>query len=279
MPTALEPGAVPKTPETEAKPLVIEHMRLLETPIGFTPAARLVVTPALRTSGLLALLPDEAAKSLLALLTYLTPNGDIHPSVPEVAAALNVSGRQAHDRLRRLAAVRWQGEPLAVEVPRETGMDAFILSPAIVANREASTLPTDAMNLPLPLPPSSREAVIAHSRSAYATPRAEAERMVAAQLGIEPEEFADTPEGEAHRRLYAYGVPREIIKQLIADYPLDRIQRQIGWLPRRHAKSPGRFLVAAIENDYAPPGQRGKENSGAPEPSMQTTPPNSNEGR
>jgi hypothetical protein len=244
--------------EAEGKPFLVEHLHLNETPVGFTPVARLIVTPTLRTSGLLRALTDEAARSLLLLLTFLTPNGHIQPTVSEIADVLGVSERKARERLHRLVAVRWYGEPVAIELPRETGMDAFALSPSILTHVEPPQEDGDVVTLPIP-PASSREEVIAHSRAAYGTPRAEAERLVAEQLGIPPGEMEDTPEGEARRQMYAYGVPRDVIERLITNYPLDRIRRQIEWLPQRNAKSPGRFLIAAIENAYVAPGQRGQD--------------------
>lgn len=54
-------------------------------------------------------------------------------------------------------------------------------------------------------------------------------------------------------------MPRDVIERLITTYPLDRIRQQIEWLPQRNAKSPGRFLIAAIENAYDAPGQRGQD--------------------
>ena len=61
-------------------PFLIEHgWRDMRRDGDFVPSARLVVTSALRTSGLLAALPGEEAKSLLLLVTFLTPNGLIRP--------------------------------------------------------------------------------------------------------------------------------------------------------------------------------------------------------
>ena len=63
------------------------------------------VTPHLRTSGLLATLPGEDVKSLLCVLTFVTANGRIEPSLPEVAGALNVPESKARDRLLRLSLI------------------------------------------------------------------------------------------------------------------------------------------------------------------------------
>jgi hypothetical protein len=248
-PTALEP---------EEKPFAVEHLRLHETPVGFTPAARLIVMPALRTAGLLPSLSDEAARSLLALLTFLTPNGHLHPTVPEIAAALGVSERQARDRLRRLTAVTWRGEPIAVEVRRATGMNAFSLSPTVLSHTEPPEADDEAVALPIPLP-SSREAVVAHSRHTYARPRTEVEAEILAFLGHHPDEAADTPQGAARRGLLALGVPAAEVNELVEAWPVERILEQIAWLPHREARNPARFVVAAIRNGYAPPREVSQE--------------------
>src|SRR5947208_2054688 len=85
-------------------PFLIEHLRRDETPTHFIPAARLIVTPELRRSGLLRALNDEAVRSLLAVLTFLTPNGQIRPTAAQVAEVLGVSVGSAERRLRRLTA-------------------------------------------------------------------------------------------------------------------------------------------------------------------------------
>jgi len=48
-------------------------------------------------------------------------------------------------------------------------------------------------------------------------------------------------------------VPREYVEVLLRDHSLEVIAEQLAWLPHRHAKSPARLIVAAIENRYEPP--------------------------
>lgn len=63
------------TPVAEV-PFVVEHRQEDRTPHGHhRPASRLVLTPALRTGGLWAALPPEDFKTLILMLTFLTPNG------------------------------------------------------------------------------------------------------------------------------------------------------------------------------------------------------------
>ena len=55
------------------------------------------------------------------------------------------------------------------------------------------------------------------------------------------------------QRLLAVGVRHDQVDALLAGHPAQDIADQLDWLPLREAKSPARFLVAAIENRYAPP--------------------------
>ncbi len=238
--------------ETPAKPFIIEHLRRDQTKSGyFTPGAQVVLTSALRTSGLLLALPAEDIKNLLFLLSFVTPNGHVLPSVQELAAAMHVSEAKVRMRMQRLCQFEWQGQPLASEITRETGMDGYTLSREAVAVEEAAQPPMETAAPPLP-PTAGREAVIAYSRQHYTRPRAEVERQIAEQMGW-TEKAVEGPEGEVRRRLIAMGVTREQIDALLARHSLEDIQRQLDWLPYRHAKSPVRFLIAAIEGSYEPP--------------------------
>lgn len=145
-----------------------------------------------------------------------------------------------------------------------------------------------------------REAVIAHSRATYARPREEVEREIARANGWEwpfrtqgerqdalrqrAQEASDTtpqptqvkeatPDNiaspsmnthpahpELRRDLTSWNVPSDIIERLLADYAPGRIRQQLDWLPHRNANDPARFLVAAIQKDYAaPPGVRRRQ--------------------
>ena len=53
--------------------------------------------------------------------------------------------------------------------------------------------------------------------------------------------------------LAAWGVPADLISRLLTDHDPAKIRNQLDWLPLRNAHDPGRFLVAAIQKDYAPP--------------------------
>ena len=265
------------TPET---PFVIVLHQRDRTPAGdFRPEATVTVRPALRTSGLLAALPPEDAKSLLLLLTFVTANGWCRPALPELAAAMRVSEGKARARMRRLAEFPWRGRPLVTEVGGAAGLTSYAPSPAVVGTEQALPEPPQAQPLPQP---ASRDAIIAHSRALYATPRAEVERGIAERMGWGPPAFAeDDPavaEGkrEAYRRMTDLGVPKEQALDLLARFDVERVGRQLDWLPHRNAKSPARFLAAAIEHDYeAPPVvrlQQAPVQASGPEPARHVSP-------
>ena len=272
----------PPTPTPEGTagehPFVIVLHQRDRTPGGyFRPEATVTVSRALRTSGLLLALPPEDVKSLLLLLTFITANGWCRPALPELAEAMRVGEGKARARLRRLAEFPWQGRPLVTEVGSETGLVSYAPSPAVVGQRQAPPEPPPAQN---PLPPAAgRETIVAHSRALYARPRAEVERDIAERMGWGPPAFEeDAPavaEGkqEAYRRMTDLGMPREQALDLLARFDLGRIGRQLDWLPHRAAKSPARFLAAAIEGDYeAPPAVRSRQTFMPESPPGQDTP-------
>lgn len=100
----------------------------------------------------------------------------------------------------------------------------------------------------------SKEEVIEASRRRYATPRAEVERMIAKQMGYPtPEEQRDQLRDRLSHRLQGVGVTLRQAKYLLAEYPPDRIQQQLDWLPYRGAYNPAALIVAAIRRNYDPP--------------------------
>lgn len=235
-------------------PLRVEHLRLDTVKGGngtFTPAARMIITPALRTSGLLSALPDREARTLLRLLTFLTPNGRIQLTLPEVAEGIGISEREADERLKQLASLRWQDEPVVHVLVRESGIGYVTFSRSVLTEKQAPEPPTstDAERL-LPYRPANRETIVDWSRTQYAHPRDQVERQVLEQLGHGMDEGGDTPEGEAKRRLLKLGVPAEQADLLLAHHSVDEITDQLDWLPLREAKHPARFIVAAIQGKY-----------------------------
>ena len=231
-------------------PFVIALHQKDRRPSGtFRPEATVILSRALRTSGLLLALPPDEVKSLLLMLTFVTPNGWCQPAVQQLADAMRVSEAKARARMGRLQDFRWQGRPLVTEIKRGSGMDGFALSPAVASLQDAPEPVPEAVPS---LPPSSRDVIIARSRAVYARPRAEVERMIAEQMGWK--EVGDGPEAQLRRKLLGVaGLMRDQVDLLLDRYPHERIERQLDWLPHRRAKSPARFLMAAVENDYDPP--------------------------
>ena len=255
-----------RTEENATRPLRVEHRRVpLDPPPRFAPRATLVATPALKDCGLLAALPDREARTLLAVLSQLTPDGRFEASAPAVARALGVPDRKARDRLRDLARVRWRGEPVVVEVAREQALPVWVPSPAVVSQagppvKEEVTPggdPAPAAPSRRPAVPSRREEAYERSRAAYARTREEVEAQVLDLLGhgqasIMP--FPDgSPEGEAFRALVSFGVTEKEARSLVSRFGPERCLRQAGWMPLRAARDPARYLAAAIEHDYAAP--------------------------
>src|SRR2546423_357922 len=121
-----------ETPEATMPPLRVEHRREEVPPNRFVPDTRLVVTAALRTSGLLAALSDRDARTLLAVVTFLTPDGRFTGTAPAIAAALGVAEKNVRERLGSLTALSFQGAPVLVEIPREQALSAFVPGPHVL---------------------------------------------------------------------------------------------------------------------------------------------------
>ncbi len=243
---------------------------------SFVPAASVEITPFLRTSGLLHALPAEELKSLLLVLTFVTPNGDVLPTLHELAEAMHVSPGKADARLRRLAAVRWQDDPLLHLLRRESGLHAWSPSPQLIALHHATSYSLQEPTLRS----AHRDTVIAASRQRYARPREEVEAEIARANGwaypflSRAEVYKSQAQGEGNERqlleeetkqdsdphalalrnrLRSLGVKSEQVEMLLAQYKPERIERQIAWLPARNARNPAAFLLSAIEKDYASP--------------------------
>lgn len=245
------PDPTPRDPSRP--PFVVEHRHVPTNDRGtrFQPEARLFVSETLRTSGLLASLPDREAKNILWLLTYLHPNGHLFAPVTLLARDMGLSEREVRKQFLVLATTYWKEAPLVRHLS-ESSMERFLLSEHVLGEETLET----SVSLPVPdqvSPPGHREAIIQMSREKYARPRAEVERMVLEQLGHHPEESAETPEGETRRGLRNVGVSREQIDLLIEEFGIEACHRQVQWLPLRGAKNPGRYVVAAIQDNYSPP--------------------------
>ena len=179
--------------------------------------------------GLVAHLPADLLPVLLILLANVGPAGERGTFAAEVARILSLHPDAAEARLNQLAAFPSAEEPLV-----------FSHSGAHYLSRQFFPTVVPMLSLTPPDPesyrPVAREEVIAHSRSRYSTPLPEAERAVADQLGIEP--LPEGPEGEVLQGLLNAGVARDLAKELVSAYPLERIFAQLHWLPKRAARNP-----------------------------------------
>lgn len=244
------PAPVEPVPAPPPFSVLVTHAGTPPGPLA--PQAAVALNPSFRTGGLLGLLPPEELKSLVLLLTYVTANGDVVAALPLLAEGLRLSDGKAQARLRRLATYRFRDRPLVHELDRENGLTAFALDDGL-RTFEAAPLP-EASPAERALPASAgRAAVYEHVRATYATPRAEAETMVAAQLGHVGEDSA-SPDGEGLAgRLARFNLSPDQAAELLARYGAEAIELQLRWLPFRRAQNPARLLVAAIEGDYGEP--------------------------
>lgn len=53
--------------------------------------------------------------------------------------------------------------------------------------------------------------------------------------------------------LLVLGVSTVGVQKLLSNHELDEVERQLAYLPYRHAKRPEAFIVEAVRNKYSPP--------------------------
>jgi hypothetical protein len=236
-------------PSTAHKPFVIEVRQDRPQPTGsFVPAASLKLMEEFRTTGLLHFLSPEDLKSLLYLLTFITPEGHCQVSLPILTSAMQVSSSKVKARMHRLSEMKWQDEPLIIQVPHESGLFTYSLHPHLVAYEH---LTVSEQHPTPPLRTVSRNQIIAYSRSHYARPRAEVEKIIAAQLGQDIEETVE--QRKLRYRLENVGLTSEQATEVVLTHSPDVIAQQLDWLPFRNAKNPAGYLLAAIEGGYGEP--------------------------
>jgi hypothetical protein len=243
-------------------PFLIEHRWRPETRAGekavaysarFRPDARLIVMPALRTSGFLSALSDEQAKLLLWLLTSLTPNGRLFAPVSLLAKEMGISEETVRRKMAALTGASWDGEPIARHLTDDGMVERYVVSNRLLG-QENLPMPSPFLHQSSPGLRSIRDAVLSHSRQRYGRPREQVEQYILHhQLGHDERETAQTPEGDLYRRLISVGVSREAAARLLETENPIEIRQQLDWLPQRAARDPARYLVAAVKGRYAPP--------------------------
>ena len=263
------PSAEKATTRPQDAPFIIEHHQEDRALSGtFRPAARLILTERVRTSGLWRALAPEDCKTLVLLLTFLTANGWCRPTLPELSGAMEVSHAKAKARLERLLSTHWQGVPLVQLLPRPDGLDAYLPGRQLVAHEYV--LPPEPPKAP-PIRAAGRDAVVAYSRARYAKTREEVEKQIGDMMGWSPPDFAGDDPAVAEGKQRAYqamtdiGIPKAQALDLLSRFDLGAVERQIAWLPQRHAKNPARFLAAAIEGGYDRPLDFRRQEVGSPE--------------
>lgn len=241
-------------------PFVIEQYRGEQGAGGsFRPAARLLLTSFLRTSGLWKVLPPDELRDLMLLLTFLSPNGRVQPTLPELAEAMQASHTQTRARMLRLSRRVWRGCPLVVELNRQSGLDAYLPGGHILGSHQMTEAPTAAAQTVLTEPRAGRDVLVAHSRARYATPRAEVEADIARRMGWGAPAFEEDPPDVAEEKRTLYdklseqGVSKTQAVDVLGRFDLAVVRRQLEWMPYRAAKNPSRYLQAAIENNYEAP--------------------------
>ena len=240
-------------------PFVIEQYQG-EKGIGgsFRPAARLLLTSALRTSGLWSVLPPDELRDLTLLLTFFSPNGRVQPTLPELAGAMQASHMQTRARMLRLSRRVWRGQSLVTELNRQSGLDAYLPGRQVLGSQQRVEAPAAALTV-LTEPRAGRDALIAHSRARYATPRAEVEADIARRMGWGAPAFENDPPEVAEEKRVLYdklseqGMSKSQALDILGHFDLAVVRRQSEWMPHRAAKSPARYLAAAIEGDYEAP--------------------------
>jgi len=231
------------------KPFLVEiRQERPERNGSFVPASSLKVTESFRTSGLLQALEPDDLKSLIYLLTFLTPEGHCTVSSPILASGMQLSTNQAKARMHRLAKRRFMENAIITEVAHQNGLFTYSLHPRWIAYEHLAVSPPHPTS---PLQAAPRSVVIAHSRQQYARPRAEVEQMIAEQLGHDTTETEE--EKKLRIRLENAGLNSQQAKDTIAAHPADAIAQQLDWLPHRNAKNPAGYLLAAIEGRYQEP--------------------------
>lgn len=252
-------------PDLDATRSTVKYLRLGRRfqpflwPARIRPAARLLLTSTLRTSGLWSALPPDELRDLTLMLTFLSPNGRVQPTLPELAGAMQSSHKQTRARMLRLSQRVWRGQPLVMELNRQSGLDTYLPGRHLLGSRREQETPAAAAQTVLTEPRAGRDVLIAHSRARYAAPRAEVEADIARRMGWGAPAFEDDlPEvAEEKRALYdklsEQGMSKSQALEVLNRFDLAVVRRQCDWMPYRAAKNPSRYLQAAIENDYEAP--------------------------
>jgi hypothetical protein len=177
---------------------------------------------AARRSGLLGFLSAERWQVLCALLSFTTQEGRQSFSLEHLGLALSVSKEEAGRRLHELANTSWNGQ--------------FLLELLFSADGEivgARLAPIDFL-------------------TQVVTPEPVDNLTITPTVG-KVEAILPSENDPLRKALVDVGLYEDQIDWIVSSFPLDRVQRQLEWLPKRHAKNPPAYLIRAIEENWPAP--------------------------
>lgn len=199
---------------------------------------------AARRQGLLAAVPPEAWHTLSALLSFTCRDGRRLFTVDQLALSLALPRAEALRRVGELETVQWQGQPLALLV--RDAADEVEGAETAPADLLLRVQPPPSALPPASLPPPVLQLPVSPVEVAPGVGAAPA-----AGVSDEYLDAAATP--DLTTALLAVGLTAEQAERLLTDFPVERVRRQLAWLPRRSARNPAAFLVRAVEGDWAGP--------------------------
>lgn len=170
-----------------------------------------------RRDGFLALLTPEEWHTLSAILSFTSRDGRRHFTLDQLAVALGQPRNEAEQRLEQLAATQWRDQSLlVVEHDRDGAVAGVVLADLELFARV--TLPERGPT------PASNDVVRPDGAASEL-------RTELTKIGLEPAQ----------------------VDHLLSKFPVERIQRQLAWLPEREARNPAALLLRAIEQDWDAP--------------------------
>ena len=193
---------------------------------------------AVRRSGLWSSLSAEDWQTLSALFSFVDAGGQCRFRLDHLAFALGIPGDAASARLQSLAQARWTGTPVITVDGSPDGEVVAALAPLDLLQDFAA--PEEVADPAVPSPDGGRNA-----------PAPLVPAIPTLSVGF------DAPAAEGLRaELEAAGLYPEQIARLLAEFTVERIRRQLAWLPARPARNPAALLMKAIEGDWGPPKER-----------------------
>jgi hypothetical protein len=148
-------------------------------------------------------------------LSFTDRTGRRSFTTEQLGIALGVPRDQAQRRLEALTQAAWRGQPLA----------------RLAVDHDGTPVGVDLAPIEL------------------------VTRMLGAERGsIASSSQPETTDQEPLRgELSRLGLDPEQIDHLLRTFPIERVQRQLAWLPAREARNPAALFIRAVEQDWEPP--------------------------